>query len=581
MQKMRKYGFRRGLAKELLVAAFFFTLMEILNIFYPMALKNLVTQKVTNDSGVLPSMHDFLISAAIVLAMLVVIFFVSLFARNRVSVFGAKCRQNARARLYEKMSCISTNALNEFGASKFLSCMIEDTSWVKYKNEQYLQAIIYFVVTILGSCVLIMTMSPLYVLFIVGAVAVEMVFLFIHQALINKRMPAAVQAYDKSFVGTRESIAGARDIRFLGKQEERSAEAMRQNKALSREVFDIDMSKHIFGCSNNMLFGIVTFGIIIFSALSTTSSNVAEQLVVVNTVLQYITLCTSAMSSIFNNIINPMTRGKIAYQRIDEFLSLPESETNDGIMEVDTKFGSSLVMYQVNHRFWNGRVTIENLSMELQKGKFVAFCGEVGFGRTALVKILLRHIEPKAGVVLVNGINIKEINKQYYRSKIISYCPTYPEFITGTVRDNIRLFNPDATDEQILATFNEIGAANLAVLPSFLDTPLSVRSQLPQQVKALINVARCVLKPAEFYIFDGSFINLSNDVVRSVLKKLRAENKACLFATINHIICENVDEVFFTKADHTYLKGAHSQLLSQSKDYANFFMQNQNKEDAR
>ncbi len=562
------------------MALFFFTLMEILNIFYPMVLKNLVTQKVTNDAGVLPTMSDFLFSAAIVLGMLIIVFFVSLFARNRVSVFGAKCRRNARAKLYEKMTRISTNTLNEFGTSKFLSCMIEDTSWVKYKNEQYLQAIIYFVVTILGSCVLIMTMSPIYVIFIIVAVAVEIVFLFIHRALINKRMPAAVQAYDKTFVGTRESIAGARDIRFLGKQAERSAEAMRQNKALTREVYDIDMSKHVFGCSNNMLFGIVTFGIIIFSALSTTPSNVAEQLVIVNTVLQYITLCTSAMSSIFNNIINPLTRGKIAYKRIDNFLSLPESETDEGTTAVDTEFGSSLVMYQVNHRFWNGRVTIENLSMELQKGKFVAFCGEVGFGRTALVKILLRHMEPKAGVVLVNGINIKEINKQYYRSKLISYCPTYPEFMTGTVRDNIRLFNPDVTDEQILATFNEIGAANLAVLPSFLDTPLSVRSQLPQQVKAFINVARCVLKPAEFYIFDGSFINLSNDVVRSVLKKLRAENKACLFTTINPIICENVDEVFF-ETDHTYVKGTHNQLLLTNKDYARFCMQKEVKEAAR
>ena len=238
-------------------------------------------------------------------------------------------------------------------------------------------------------------------------------------------------------------------------------------------------------------------------------------------------------------------------------------------------------MYQVNHRFWNGRVTIENLSMELQKGKLIAFCGEVGFGRTALVKILLRHMEPKAGVVLVNGINIKEINKQYYRSKLISYCPTYPEFMTGTVRDNLRLFNPEVTDEQILATFNELGAANLAVLPSFLDTPLSVRSQLPQQVKALINVARCVLKPAEFYIFDGSFINLSNDVVRSVLKKLRAENKACLFTTVNPVICENVDEVFYAKSDHTYVKGTHGQLLLTNNDYAKFFMQNKTKEDAQ
>ena len=138
MRKMRKYNFQRGLAKDLLVAVFFFSLMEILSIFYPIILKNLVTQKVNNDAGVVPEMGDFLISAGIVLGMLVIIFFVSLYARNRVSVYGAKCRRNARNMLYEKMTHVPTNVLYEYGTSKVLSCMIEDTTWVKYCYEQYL-----------------------------------------------------------------------------------------------------------------------------------------------------------------------------------------------------------------------------------------------------------------------------------------------------------------------------------------------------------------------------------------------------------------------------------------------------------
>ena len=562
----------------MLVALFFFSLMEVLNIFYPMVLKNLVTEKINADAGGLPPMGDFLISAAVVLGMLIVIFFVSLYAWNRVSVYGIKCRTNARNLLYEKMTRVPTQVLYEYGTSKFLSCMIEDTSWVKYRHEQFLQCYVYFFVTILGSCVMIMTLSPLYVLFIIGAVTIEIGILCIHRAVINKRMPTAVNAYDKSFVATRESIAGARDIRFLGKQAERSKEAARQNKELSKEVYDIDQSKHIFECTNNIIFGIVTFSIVLFGALSTDTQNVTSQLVVINTILQYITLCTTATNSIFKLLINPLTRGKIAYERFDEFMRLPEEDIDQGITHLDTEFGSSLVMYQVNHRFWNGRKTIENLSMELQKGKMVAFCGEVGAGRTTLVKILLRYIDPTTGMVMVNGVNIKDINKLYYRSKLVSYCPAYPEFITGTVRENIRLFNPDLTDEQILAAFNEVGASNLAVLPSFLDTHLSTRSQLPQQVKALINVVRCILKPAEFYIFDGSFINLSDEVVQSVLKKLRAESKACVFTTTKPVICESADEVFFAKTDHSYVKGAHADLLANNQEYAAFFLQAQTKE---
>lgn len=570
---MRVYHFQRGAAKDLLMAVFFFGLMEILNIFYPMILKNLVTQEINNEAGTLPEISHFLANAGIVLALLIVIFFVSLYARNRVSVYGIHCRSNARKMLYEKMTRVPTNVLYEWGTSKFLSCMIEDTYWVKYRHEQFLQAYIYFIITILGSCILIMTLSPVYVLFIVGAVIIEVGILMIHRKVIVKRMAEAVDAYDKSIVATRESIAGARDIRILGKQSERSEDAARQNQKLSREVYDIDQSKHIFECSNNIIFGIVTFGIILYGALSVDIQNIAEQLVVINTILQYITLCTSATLNIFNLVINPMTRGRIAYERLDQFMHLPEEDVDQGIKKIDTDFGSSLVLYQVSHRFWNGRKTIENLSLELSKGKIMAFCGDVGAGRSSLIKILLRYIEPTTGVVLVNGVNAKEINKQYYRSQLISYCPTYPEFITGTVRENIQLFNSTVTDEQILATFNEIGAANLAVLPSFLDTQLSVRSQLPEHVKALINVVRCILKPAEFYVFDGSFINLSNDVVQSVLQKLRAENKACLITTLNPLVCENADEVFFAKTDHTYLKGTHADLVKKNREYAEFFLQ--------
>lgn len=575
---MRVYRFQRGAAKDLFWAVFFFSLMEILNILYPMVLKNLVTEEINNDAGTLPAVGHFLINAAIVLVLLVVIFFVSLYARNRVSVYGIHCRSNARRMLYEKMTRVPTNVLYEWGTSKFLSCMIEDSYWVKYRHEQYLRAYVYFIITILGSCILIMTLSPIYVLFIVVAILVEIGILLIHRKVIAKRMAEAVVAYDKSIVTTRESIAGARDIRILGKQSERLKDAAVQNEKLSREVYDIDQSKHVFECTNNIIFGIVTFGIILAGALSVTPQNVAEQLVIINTILQYITLCTAATLNIFNLVINPMTRGRIAYERIDQFMQLPEEDIDNGITQLDTDFGSSLVMYQVNHRYWNGRKTIENLSVELRKGKMLAFCGEVGVGRTTLIKILLRYIEPTTGVVLVNGVNIKELNKQYYRSKIISYCPTYPEFITGTVRENIKLFNPTVTDEEILATFNEIGAANLAVLPSFLDTPLSVRSQLPENIKALINVARCILKPAEFYVFDGSFINLRNTIVRSILQKLRAENKACIFTTNRSLVCENADEVFFAKTDHSYIKGTHASLLADNQEYAAFFLQNAQEE---
>ena len=571
MSKIRNYNFHRGLGKAFTIAVIFFTLQEVLSIVYPMVLKN-TTNMIQNDSGTLPSMSAFLISAAIVLLFLVVMFFVSLFARNRVSVFGAGCRANARDYLYQKMTRVPTSVLYEFGTGKFLSMMATDTTLVKYRNEQYLQAGVYFVVTVLGSCVMIMTLSPIYVLFLLGAVLVEIGILALFYRHVYRRMPAAVNALDKSFLSTRESISGARDIRILGKLPERTAAAAKQNSELVEEVFGIDHAKHSFETINNIVFGIVTFGIVLFSALVLDNNHVAEQLVIINTIIQYITLVTKATNDIFKNIINPMTRGKVSYERIDQFMNLPEEDVDSGTNQINTDFGSTLVLYRVSHHFWNGRKTITNLSLELTPGKIIAICGEAGGGKTTLVKMLLRYVDPTEGVILLNGVSLKEVNKLYYRSQIVSYCPTYPEFVPGTVRHNIKLFNPDLTDEQILATFNEIGATSMATIPSFLDTPISVRSKMPQYMKNIINIVRCILKPAQFYIFDRSFSQLPNEIVNCTLEKLRRDNKACLFTTFSAKICAGSDEVYFSQKDHTYEKGTHAELFANNQDYATFFM---------
>ena len=571
MRKIRNYNFHRGLGKAFTVAVIFFTLQEVLSIVYPMVLKN-TTNMIQNDSGTLPSMSSFLISAAIVLLFLVVMFFVSLFARNRVSVFGAGCRANARDYLYQKMTRVPTSVLYEFGTGKFLSMMATDTTLVKYRNEQYLQAGVYFVVTVLGSCVMIMTLSPIYVLFLLGAVLVEIGILALFYRHVYRRMPTAVNALDKSFLSTRESISGARDIRILGKLPERTAAAAKQNGELVEEVFGIDHAKHSFETINNIVFGIVTFGIVLFSALVLDNNHVAEQLVIINTIIQYITLVTKATNDIFKNIINPMTRGKVSYDRIDQFMNLPEEDVDSGTNQINTDFGSTLVLYRVSHHFWNGRKTITNLSLELTPGKIIAVCGEAGGGKTTLVKMLLRYVDPTEGVILLNGVSLKEVNKLYYRSQIVSYCPTYPEFVPGTVRHNIKLFNPDLTDEQILATFNEIGATSMATIPSFLDTPISVRSKMPQYMKNIINIVRCILKPAQFYIFDRSFSQLPNEIVNGTLQKLRRDNKACLFTTFSAKVCAGSDEVYFSQKDHTYEKGTHAELFANDPNYATFFM---------
>jgi ABC-type transport system involved in cytochrome bd biosynthesis fused ATPase/permease subunit len=144
------------------------------------------------------------------------------------------------------------------------------------------------------------------------------------------------------------------------------------------------------------------------------------------------------------------------------------------------------------------------------------------------------------------------------------------------VRDNIKLFNPNITDPEILNIFRGIGAAGLVKSADFLDINISNRSGHSDSIKNIINIVRSVAKPAQFYIFNRCFAHMNSDIIERVIKKLKSEGKNCLFVTFNATVCKSVDEVCFTRARGAQVIAPHNELLSADKEYASFFMETSN-----
>jgi ABC-type multidrug transport system fused ATPase/permease subunit len=251
-------------------------------------------------------------------------------------------------------------------------------------------------------------------------------------------------------------------------------------------------------------------------------------------------------------------------------MELPEEDVTSGLSEIPLD-NPALVFDSVGHKFWNGRRTLSKFSLELSGGKCIALAGASGGGKTTLVKVLLRYLNPSDGHVTANGVDITEINKKYFRKEVLSFCSSHASFVPGTVRQNIKLFAPSATDEEILTAFREIGATDLVVSPSFLDTKISNRTRLPKDMKNVINIVRSVLKPAQFYIFNRCFQHVNSEIIKRVITKLKTECKNCLFITFNPTVCKNADEVCFTENNSVVTVAPHKELLIQDAEYASFF----------
>ena len=179
-----------------------------------------------------------------------------------------------------------------------------------------------------------------------------------------------------------------------------------------------------------------------------------------------------------------------------------------------------------------------------------------------------QYAQPVGGKITIDGIDIAEIDATFYRRNMLAFCDQVPEFIPGTVRDNLRLLNTAVTDGEILEIFREIGAADFAErFDNFLDLKIEERDIFNIATKNLLNIVRTLLKTAPIYVFNQCFEHVNPDYVARVFEKIRREGKTCLFITQNTAVSKHCDRVYVLKKGAVSSVGVHSELIAGCRDY--------------
>jgi ABC-type multidrug transport system fused ATPase/permease subunit len=555
--------------KPFLICIGLLLVQEVLAIAYPLFLKN-TTSLIKNDSGLPPTMQQLLLSAGVVLVLIVAIFCINIYTEYMLSVFAGGVRTNVRRALFNKIQRVPSNKISEFGAGKILATVVNDSTWVKACDRRLVTIIIYIPVTILGSFIIMWTLSPVYFLIAICSLPIALLIFLINSKVLNKIIPKTTSAYDTFFETTRESISGARDIRILGKANERNEESRKHSVIYRKQGRSIDKSIYLSQSVHSVIFSVITAMLIWYGAKYDVDT--AVRLVALSTAIQYVNNIWTGYNNLYKWFIDNNTRGKYAYKRIYDIMDLPEEDKESGLKQIDMLSNSSLQFNDVMCETNGGRVALDTLNLSVESGKLMAVSGQAGAGKTILVRLLLRYIDPTRGDITVNGINIRDINKRYYRKEIISHCSAHPSFVPGTIRDNIALFNPNMKDKEIIDVFREIGAAKLADTKGFLDMKISNRSKYGQDIKNVINIVRSIVKPATFYIFNRCFAHINADIIERAVKKLRNEKKTCLFITFNSVVCKTVDEICFIEKGKRTIIAPHKELLNISPKYASFFV---------
>ena len=283
------------------------------------------------------------------------------------------------------------------------------------------------------------------------------------------------------------------------------------------------------------------------------------------------------------DIISDLITTQVNIERFTNLLAV-KSDVVD-TPEVIEKYGDSFEPKKENWEELKGDITfenvtfqypdgeetvLENFSLDVPFGTHLAIVGETGAGKSTLVNLVCRFYEPTQGRVLIDGRDARE-RSQLWLHSAIGYVLQTPHLFSGTVRENLLMGNPNATEAQIWEAIRAVSAEDvIAHLENGLDTDVGEGGDLLSTgEKQLISFARAILADPRILILDeatASVDTMTEAKIQAALEQVTAD-RTCLMIAHRLSTVRNADMILVVKNGRIVEQGNHTELLKQKGYY--------------
>jgi ATP-binding cassette, subfamily B, bacterial len=226
----------------------------------------------------------------------------------------------------------------------------------------------------------------------------------------------------------------------------------------------------------------------------------------------------------------------------------------------------------VNLRYTDDRLVLENLSLDIPSGQRIALIGRTGSGKTSLLRTLMRFYEYEAGRVTIGGVDLRSIPFDQL-GNVIGLVPQTPMLFDGTVADNIRFARPDASPDEILAAAHAVGTTWLEELSKGLETPVGERGALLSQgQRQLVTLARVMLQHPAVVLLDEATANVDSFSELQLQQGFDAVMRGRTTIIVAHRLATvmHTERVVILERGQIIGDGTHQSLLKSNADYALF-----------
>lgn len=506
---------------------------------------------------------------------------VSVLGALLASKVSARWGRDIRTELFGRIQEFSVRDFNRYGAASMITRSTNDVAQLQDALLMFLQLVLPAPLITIGGLVLAFSKDPVMAVLIVITLTV-----FIIAALVLSKK--AIPLYTRLRIGMdeinrtlRERITGVRVIRAFNRE---GFEEGRTDKTFSSYSETAIRVNKIFAVLMPIVLTVInlcTLGIIWFGGKRVTAGFM--QIGDIMALVEY------ALLIFWNLVMGVMLmmmfpRAMTSAARINEVLST-EPEITDGLCKFPTQEISVPAMEFRDVTFGYDHAeeaVLSKISFSCMTGQTTAIIGGTGSGKSTIASLMMRFYDIQGGSILVDGKDIREVSQEALRDKI-GFVPQKAFLFSGTIAENLRYGNRDASDEEVKAATKIAQAANFIEESEkgYLSYVSQGGTNFSGGQRQRLCIARALVKKANIFIFDDSFSALDFKTDAMLRAAIKREIHGAAIVVVAQRVSSIIDADQIVVLDNGGITaiGNHDELMKTCEIYREI-VRSQRKEDA-
>ncbi len=505
-----------------------------------------------------------LITLAVIVALALIVRFACVMGENRMSFLSSKAvKKTFRTKIYEKLLRLGANYKEKVSTAEVVQISVEGVDQLETFYGSYLPQFFYSVLAPLTLFIVTSFMSFRSGLILFLLVPMIPMVIVIIQKWAKKRLGQYWDQYTSLGDSFLENLQGLTTLKTYQADAYKNVEMNKEAERFRK----ITMKVLTMQLNSVTIMDLITYGgaalgaVLAVMQFRAGRTEMWESLAIILLAADYF-LPMRRLGSFFHIAMNGMAAS-------DKIFALFELAEEDKGTEHFPE-SAAVVLDGVDFSYEEDREVLHGVSMDIPATGMTAIVGESGCGKSTVAQILMGRNRGYGGTVTLGDQPLGSIAESELLGNM-NYIGTASYLFKGTVRDNLLMGDPTATDEKLWSVLEETKLADFLKTENGLDTELNEQaSNLSGGQRQRLALARALLHGGKVFVFDEATSNIDVESENDIMEKVRELAKTGSVVLISHRLANvtGADNIYVMDRGNVVETGKHDDLLAQGGTYA-------------